>query len=120
MGDDGPIPLEELAARLGRLRAETFGARPAEPEVVDTDTPILRAPQPDVGPPGAVPEPAPADRGGDDYAVKYAMEMAAHRDTTGKLLEEKDRTIHRLEESITELKAELDRARTRTGQPDRP
>lgn len=113
MGDGEPIPLEELTARLRQLRAETFGPK-AEPEreVVDVDAPVLRAPEPDVAPPGAVPGPDVAgEPASDDYAVKYAMEIAAHRETTDRLLEEKDQSIRRLEESVSELRAELDRLR---------
>ena len=122
MGDEGPIPLEELATRLHRLRSETFGVRPdPEPEVAAVDAPVLGAPEPDK-PPKSKPEVAePVEvPESEDFAVKYAMEIAAHRDTTDKLLHEKDRTITLLRESVAELRAELDRSRNRVGEPDRP
>ena len=106
-----------MAARLRRLRAETFGPKPAEERPVeDVEAPVLRAPEPDVAPPAVAAEEAPA---GEDYAVKYAMEMAAHRDTTERLIDEKDRAITRLEDSVAELRAELDRMRMGQLEPDR-
>ena len=40
-------------------------------------------------------------------AVKYALELAAHRETTDRLLDEKDRTIEAQQALIAELRAQL-------------
>jgi len=50
---------------------------------------------------------APGHEMDDPMAVKYALELAAHRDTTQRLLEEKDRTIAAQQALITELRAKL-------------
>lgn len=40
------------------------------------------------------------------HSVKYALELAAHRETTQRLLAEKDRTIEAQQALIAELRAQ--------------
>ena len=46
----------------------------------------------------------------DSTVVKYEMELAAHRETTERLLAEKDRVIAVLEELVVSLQRQLARS----------
>lgn len=57
---------------------------------------------------GTLSEGSPPDRELEDpMAIKYALELAAHRETTDRLLAEKDRTIEVQGDLIAELKAQV-------------
>lgn len=84
--------------RLRAIRAEHgLGRRPSPPRASDRSEPTH----------GVANDIAAGDVMEDPMAIKYALELAAHRETTQRLLAEKDRTIATLGELIAELRSQL-------------
>lgn len=57
----------------------------------------------------ATTDPAPADDRVDALQTKYEMELAAHRETTQRLLDEKDSVIELLRQQVADLRNQLER-----------
>jgi len=92
---------ERIRAIRRRLRGGTGDARRA----VDVDPGLLGPSDGGVGDTESEPS---------TLEVKYAMELAAHRETGAALLAEKDRTIAKLEQLVEELRRRSVASRARS------